>query len=81
MEKMTVFGPDDQLTAIQAGQEAGVHPRTIIAWIRNGWLDAVKRPGRRGKYLVRYEDLVRVANQRYIARRGHEDKEDRDGES
>lgn len=65
MEKMAEFGPGDLLSAVQAAQQAGVHPRTIIAWIRNGWLDAVKRPGARGKYLVRYEDLVKVANHRY----------------
>lgn len=79
MEKMEEFGPDDQLTAIQAAKLAGVHPRTIIAWIRNGWLEAVKRPGSRGKYLVRYEDLVRVANHRYIVNLGIQDKEDADG--
>lgn len=78
MEKMEEFGPDDQLTAIQAAKLAGVHPRTIIAWIRNGWLEAVKRPGSRGKYLVRYEDLVRVANHRYIVNLGIQDKEDVD---
>jgi len=72
MEKMTEFGPDDLLTAIQASQQAGVHPRTIIAWIRNGWLEAVKRPGSRGKYLIRYQDLVTVANRRYKPR-GDED--------
>lgn len=77
MEKIE-YRHDDLLTAVQAATEAGVHPRTIIAWIRNGWLEAVKRPGSRGKYLIRHQDLVKVANQRYIANRGYKIEEESD---
>jgi excisionase family DNA binding protein len=59
------FEPDDMLTAKQAAEEAGSCHRTIIAWIHNGWLPAIKRPGLRGKYLIKYSDLMKVANRPY----------------
>lgn len=47
----------DLLSTRQAAAEAGVHPRTIIAWIRRGWLAADKLPGKRGRYRIKRSDL------------------------
>lgn len=60
-----IFGPDDLVTARQASELVDQHHRTIIAWIRKGWLPAVKRPGSRGRYLIKYSDLMQVANHPY----------------
>lgn len=68
------FGPDDMLTAREAAQEVHQHHRTIISWIHNGWLPAIKRPGKRGRYLIKHSDLMQVANRPYRPRR-----EDKDG--
>lgn len=71
---MTHYDPDDLLSAKEASEVVGQDRRTIIAWIRKGWLPAVKRPGPRGRYLVRHEDLINTANRPY------EPKEERDGQ-
>lgn len=63
---MAEYGPDDLLNATQAATVAGVDRRTIIAWIHNGWLVGMKHPGSRGRYLVKYSDLVDVAYRRYV---------------
>lgn len=60
------FDPDDLVSAKKAGELVQQNSRTIIAWIKNGWLPAVKRPGPRGRYMIRYEDLVNVANRPYV---------------
>lgn len=69
---MSEFGPDDLVTARQAGELIDIDRRTIIAWIHRGWLPAAKRPGPRGRYVIRYGDLMKVANRPY------EPKEDKD---
>lgn len=67
---METLNPDDMVTAKRAGELVDQNPRTIIAWIRNGWLAAVKRPGLRGRYMIRYGDLMEVANRPYIPHEG-----------
>lgn len=62
---MTEYAPDDMVSAKQAAELVGQDRRTVIAWIHRGWLQAVKRPGSRGKYMIRYEDLMKVANRPY----------------
>lgn len=59
------FEPDHLVSAKKAGELVQQNSRTIIAWIKNGWLPAVKRPGPRGRYMVRYDDLMKVANRPY----------------
>jgi excisionase family DNA binding protein len=62
------FGPGDMLSALQAGQLVGYNRRTIISWIQSGWLKAAKGPGKRGRYRIRYEDLMEVAHRPYEPR-------------
>lgn len=67
------FGPDDQVTARVAGLLVNQDRRTIIAWIQRGWLPATKRPGERGRYMIRYGDLMAVANRPYHPEKEHKD--------
>ena len=67
---MESMKPEDLVTAKQAGELVGQNPRTIVAWIRCGWLPAVKRPGKRGRYMIKYEDLIEVANRPYVPEGG-----------
>lgn len=60
-----IYQPDDLIGCRQAAELANCHPRTIAAWIKRGWLAAIKRPGIRGRYLIRYADLTEVINRRY----------------
>lgn len=60
------YEPDDLLGCREAGLIARVDARTIATWIRRGWLPAQKRPGTRGRYQIRYQDLVDVVHRPYI---------------
>lgn len=53
------------LTTRQAADEAKKHPRTIVAWIRRGWLPAQKLPGPRGQYLIRADALHELLGKLY----------------
>ena len=59
------YDPQDMINTKQAAALAKVHPRTIVAWVKRGWLPAMKRPGSRGRYLIRAGDLQDVAYRRY----------------
>jgi excisionase family DNA binding protein len=63
------YGPDEEIGCRQAAEYAKVDPRTIATWIRRGWLPAFKLPGARGKYLIKFSDLQRVARTPYQSRR------------
>ncbi len=52
--------PDRELTTLEAAAEAKVNRRTIVAWIHRGELPATKRPGARGHYRVRWDQLYEV---------------------
>lgn len=48
------------LTTTQAAVIAQKNRRTIVDWIRNGYLPAYRMPGRRGHYRIRPQDLENV---------------------
>lgn len=48
---------EQPLSTRQAAQIAGKHQRTIVSWIRKGWLPALKFAGKRGPYLIQRADL------------------------
>ena len=66
------YDPDDEIGCRDAAAQAGVDPRTIVAWIQRGWLPAMKRPGLRGKYLIKFSDLQKVARKPYKPNKGGE---------
>jgi excisionase family DNA binding protein len=48
------------LTTAQASQKSGRHVRTIVSWIRDGKLPAMRLPGGRGQYLIEPADLEQL---------------------
>ena len=66
------------LTTGQAGAIAGKHPRTMVNWIRKGWLKAMKLPGERGPYLIKEGDLRETIQARYTPK--PYDPQDADGQ-
>lgn len=60
------YEPDDLLGCREAAEVARVDARTIAAWIRRGWLPAEKRPGLRGRYQIKYRDIVEVVHKPYV---------------
>lgn len=62
------YAPDDLLGCREAGVIARVDARTIATWIRRGWLPAQKRPGIRGRYQIKYQDIVDLINKPYVPR-------------
>lgn len=63
--------PDtQQLDTKQCGDIAKRHQRTIVAWIRSGYLPALQLPGVRGQYRVLYGDLKKLLTHQYIPDKG-----------
>lgn len=56
---------DDRLNTKECAEIANVHPRTIVTWIRRGWLAATKLPGSRGQYRIRRSDLENLISNSY----------------
>lgn len=52
----------------QAAQIAGRHPRTVVSWIRRGWLPSQKLAGQRGPYLIDPDELRAFLKARYTPR-------------
>lgn len=52
-----LYHDDDELTTREAADVAGHNRRTIVAWIRDGKLAATRRPGKRGHYRIRWDNL------------------------
>lgn len=61
---MTTYDPDDMLTTAQCAKEAHHHPRTIRNWIADGILVARRSPSKRGKFLIRYAELLKTLEQK-----------------
>lgn len=60
-----MFDPNIPLTTTEAATIAGRHRRTVITWIRRGWLPAFKQSGERGPYSIKREDLEAFLKDRY----------------
>jgi excisionase family DNA binding protein len=63
-----VIDPDlyqaaDELTTKQAAEVAKKDRRTIVAWIHRGELPALRNPGKRGHYRIKWQDLYQVLHQ------------------
>ena len=54
-----------ELTVSQAARLANKHRRTILNWIKQGYLPATRLPGKKGHYRVRLENLKKILNNRY----------------
>lgn len=57
--------PDGALGSAEAAAIAKVTQRTIVAWIRKGWLPAKKFSGGRGPYLIMEGDLMDLIDRIY----------------
>lgn len=55
-----------QLDTHECGEIAGRHRRTIVTWIRQGYLPARQLPGVRGQYRVLWADLKQLLIRQYI---------------
>lgn len=55
-----LYPQDEELTTLQCAVAANVNRRTIVTWIRTGWLPATRRAGKRGHYRVLWRDLYKV---------------------
>lgn len=55
-----LYPQDEELTTLQCAEAAKVNRRTIVTWIRTGWLPATRRAGKRGHYRVLWRDLHKV---------------------
>lgn len=61
--------PDNQqLDTLEAGVIANRHRRTIVSWIKNGYLEARQLPGERGQYRILWKDLKQLLERRYVPR-------------
>jgi excisionase family DNA binding protein len=58
----TRYPPNEKLTTAEAADAVGYNRRTIVAWIRRGILPATRRPGLRGHYRIKWQDLLDVLN-------------------
>lgn len=55
----------DELTVSEASKKAKKHRRTILNWIKNGYLPATRLPGKKGHYRVKEEDLNNLLTNKY----------------
>ena len=55
-----LYPPDEMITTNEAAQATGYHRRTIVAWINRRILPATRRPGLRGHYRIKWQDLYSV---------------------
>ena len=60
MINRNLYLDDEELDTRQAAAVAKKDRRTIVAWIHKGFLPALKNPGARGHYRVRWIDLYQV---------------------
>lgn len=68
--------PEGTIGTSTAALLSGMHQRTIVSWIHSGRLPAAKLPGKRGPYLIREEDLMKVVKEMstpapYVPKDGH----------
>lgn len=56
----------EELTVSQAAEKAKKHRRTILNWIKSGYLPATRLPGRKGHYRVQESDLQAILSKRFI---------------
>jgi excisionase family DNA binding protein len=54
------YQSDEELTTTECATAAKVDRRTIVAWIHRGELVATRRPGARGPYRIRWQNLYDV---------------------
>lgn len=57
MIDVDLYDKDHELSTRDAAAVAKKNRRTIVAWINRGELAAMKNPGARGHYRIRWEDL------------------------
>jgi excisionase family DNA binding protein len=55
-----LYAPEEKLTTQQAADGVGMHRRTLVTWIQKGILPATRRPGKRGHYRIKWQDLLNV---------------------
>lgn len=60
MIDINLYPQDEVLTTAQCANAAGIHRRTVVAWIATGILPATRRPGLRGHYRILWGDFYRV---------------------
>lgn len=64
---LDTYNPDLELSTVECGHIAKRNRRTIVAWIKAGYLPATRLPGKRGHYRIRWEDLNNVLHKPAIA--------------
>lgn len=73
--------PQGLLCTSDAAVIASKHQRTIVSWIRKGWLPAMRLPGGRGPYLIERRDLEELLVRLYTPQPYDPETKDSDGQN
>lgn len=71
---MDQYADDDILDTAACADIAQKNRRTIIEWIKAGWLPATRGPGARSQYRILYSDLKHLITPRKVEPHGLQER-------